>query len=94
MIDLATLTGAIVIALGHEHAGMYSDNDDLAWELGMAGGAEGETVWRMPLGAGYDKLIKSKFADMRNIGGRAAGSITAAQFPQAVCQGWRQMGPP
>ena len=80
MVDLATLTGAIVIALGHEHAGMYSDSDDLAWELGMAGGAEGETVWRMPLGAGYDKLIKSKFADMRNIGGRAAGSVTAAQF--------------
>ncbi len=80
MVDLATLTGAIVISLGHEHAGMFTDSDTLAWELGMAGEAEGETVWRLPLGETYDKLIKSKFADMRNVGGRAAGSITAAQF--------------
>ena len=80
MIDLATLTGAIVIALGHEHAGMFTDDDSLAKELKKAGNAEGESVWRLPLGDPYDRLLKSKFADMRNIGGRAAGSITAAQF--------------
>lgn len=80
VVDLATLTGAIVISLGHHHAGLFSNSDDLAEELTKAGLAEGERVWRMPLGSEYDSLIKSKFADMRNIGGRAAGSITAAQF--------------
>jgi len=80
MVDLATLTGAIVIALGHEHAGMYTTDDKMAAELSKAGEAEGDTVWRMPLGENYDKLLKSKFADMRNIGGRAGGSVTAAQF--------------
>lgn len=80
MIDLATLTGAIVIALGHEHAGMFTDDDSLAKELKHAGREEGENVWRLPLGDVYDRLLKSKFADMRNIGGRAAGSITAAHF--------------
>ncbi len=82
MVDLATLTGAIIISLGHEHAGLFTNSDKLARELATAGEAEGETVWRLPLGEPYDKLLKSKFADMRNIGGRAAGSITAAQFLQ------------
>ncbi|MEO1028592.1 MAG: leucyl aminopeptidase [Pseudomonadota bacterium] len=80
IVDLATLTGAIVIALGHEHAGMFTDNDELAKSLKKAGRASGESVWRMPLGDAYDKLLKSQFADMRNIGGRPAGSVTAAQF--------------
>lgn len=82
MIDLATLTGAIIIALGHEHAGLFSNNDELSSRLLAAGEATGERVWRMPLAAEYDKLIDSKFADMKNTGGRAGGSITAAQFLQ------------
>ena len=80
MVDLATLTGAIVMALGHHHAGLFTGSDDLADELSKAGMTEGERVWRLPMGPEYDSLLKSKFADMRNIGGRAAGSITAAQF--------------
>jgi leucyl aminopeptidase len=80
VVDLATLTGAIVISLGHHHAGLFTNSDDLAEELTKAGLAEGERVWRLPMGPEYDALIKSKFADMRNIGGRAGGSITAAQF--------------
>lgn len=80
IVDLATLTGAIVISLGHHHAGLFTNSDDLADELTKAGLAEGERVWRLPMGSEYDSLIKSKFADMRNVGGRAAGSITAAQF--------------
>ena len=82
IIDLATLTGAIMVALGHEVAGLFSNNDELAQRLAAAGEASGEKVWRMPLGAGYDKLIDSKFADMKNAGGRNGGSITAAQFLQ------------
>jgi leucyl aminopeptidase len=80
MIDLATLTGAILVALGQEHAGLFSNDDELAARLSAAGAATGEAVWRMPLGSAYDKLIDSKFADMKNTGGRNAGSITAAQF--------------
>lgn len=80
IVDLATLTGAIVIALGHEYAGLFSTDDSLAQELAAAGEISGEGVWRFPLGKRYDNMLKSKFADMRNIGGRAAGSITAAQF--------------
>ena len=80
MIDLATLTGAIMVALGKEYAGMFSNNDELANRLYAVGQASGEKVWRMPLGAAYDKLIDSKFADMKNTGGRYGGSITAAQF--------------
>lgn len=80
IVDLATLTGAIVIGLGHHHAGLFTNDDDVAAALTEAGLAEGERVWRMPLGSEYDRQLKSKFADMRNIGGRAAGSITAAQF--------------
>ncbi|WP_372424132.1 leucyl aminopeptidase [Salinarimonas chemoclinalis] len=81
MIDLATLTGAILVALGNEHAGLFSNDDALAERLVAAGEATGETVWRMPLGPAYDKMIDSKVADMKNVGGgRNAGSITAAQF--------------
>jgi leucyl aminopeptidase len=82
MINLATLTGAIIVALGQEYAGMFSNNDKLVERLTKAGEATGERVWRMPLGPEYDKLIDSKFADMKNTGGRWAGSITAAQLLQ------------
>jgi leucyl aminopeptidase len=80
MVNLATLTGAIIVALGQENAGLFSNDDDLAERLAAAGRATGEGVWRMPLSAGYDKIIDSKFADVKNSGGRHAGSITAAQF--------------
>jgi leucyl aminopeptidase len=80
MIDLATLTGAINVALGQDHAGLFSNNDELAARLTAAGLATGEKVWRMPMGPAYDKLIESRFADIKNSGGRPAGSITAAQF--------------
>ncbi len=82
MIDLATLTGAILVALAHEHAGLFTNNDALSEKLHAAGKETGEKVWRLPLGPTYDKLIDSKFADMKNTGGRHAGSITAAQFLQ------------
>jgi leucyl aminopeptidase len=82
VIDLATLTGAIMVALGGEHAGLFSNNDQLSDRLAKAGKESGEPVWRLPLGPGYDKLIKSKIADMKNIGGPNAGSIAAAQFLQ------------
>ncbi|WP_159999611.1 leucyl aminopeptidase [Roseomonas sp. 18066] len=83
MIDLATLTGAIIVALGHEHAGLFANDDTLAQQLAAAGAATGEAVWRMPLGEAYDKQIKSDIADMKNVGGgRPGGSITAAQFIQ------------
>jgi leucyl aminopeptidase len=80
MLDLATLTGAVIVALGHHFAGMYATDDDLATALSAAGTATGERVWRMPLAAEYDKQIDSKFADVRNSAGRDAGSVTAAQF--------------
>lgn len=80
MIDLATLTGAVIIALGHQHAGLFASDDALATAISAAGDATGELVWRLPLGADYDKLIDSKFADMKNTGGRPAGAITGAQF--------------
>ncbi len=83
VIDLATLTGAIVVALGNEYAGLFANDDKLAKLLMDAGEATGEGVWRMPLGEEYDKLIDSPAADIKNIGGgRAGGSITAAQFLQ------------
>jgi len=82
MIDLATLTGAIIVALGHEYAGMFANDDRLAERLAKAGEATGEKVWRMPLAPEYDKLIDSKFADVKNTGGRMGGAITAAQFIQ------------
>jgi leucyl aminopeptidase len=81
MVDLATLTGAIIVALGQEYAGMFSNNDQLADRLLKAGLETGELVWRMPLAPEYDKMIDSKFADMKNTGGsRWGGAITAAQF--------------
>ena len=80
MVDLATLTGAILVALGQHHAGLFSNDDAVSEGLARAGEATGEKVWRMPMGPEYDKMIDSKFADMKNIGGRNAGSITAAQF--------------
>ena len=83
MIDLATLTGAIIVALGQEYAGLFSNDDKLAERLTSAGQATGELVWRMPLAKEYDKMIDSKFADMKNTGGsRWGGAITAAQFIQ------------
>ena len=82
MINLATLTGAIVVALGQEYAGLFANDDKLADRLTKSGEATGERVWRMPLGSEYDKMINSKFADMKNTGGRWAGSITAAQLLQ------------
>lgn len=80
IVDLATLTGAIMVALEEEHAGLFSNNDDLAKKLLSSGQITGEKLWLMPLSEEYDRLIDSKFADMRNSSGRLAGSITAAQF--------------
>ncbi len=82
MIDLATLTGAIIISLGHEYAGMFSNNDDLCKQLSSSGFASGDKLWRMPMGDSYDGLINSPIADMKNVGPREGGSITAAQFLQ------------
>jgi len=83
MVDLATLTGAVVVALGHHNAGLFTNDDELAARLTEAGKAVGEAVWRLPLADAYDRDIDSDAADVKNIGGgRAAGSITAAQFLQ------------
>nr|WP_244395951.1 leucyl aminopeptidase [Beijerinckia indica] len=87
IIDLATLTGAILVALGQDHAGLFSNNDELSENLLDAGKVTGEKLWRLPLGPAYDKMIDSKFADMKNTGGRHAGSITAAQFLQRFVNG-------
>jgi leucyl aminopeptidase len=80
VINLATLTGAIMVALGKDYAGMFSNDDQLAQDLAAASKATGEKVWRMPLDKCFDKLIESRFADMKNIGGRWAGACTAAAF--------------
>ena len=80
LVDLATLTGAMVISLGHEYGGMFSNDDTLAAQLDSAGKATGDKLWRMPMGDAYDKLINTPIADMKNVGPREAGSITAAQF--------------
>lgn len=82
VIDLATLTGAVIMALGHEHTGLFSNNDTLADAILNAGKKTGETAWRLPLGDAYDRLIKSDIADMKNIGDGTAGSITGAVFLQ------------
>lgn len=82
MVNLATLTGAIMVALGQQHAGLFSNNDELSGQLTKAGLSTGERLWRMPMGPDYDKLIDTPNADMKNIGGRYGGSITAAQFLQ------------
>ena len=80
IVDLATLTGAMIVALGHENGGMFANDDTLADTLLAAGKATGDTLWRFPLSPAYDKLIDSPIADMKNVGPRGAGSITAAQF--------------
>ncbi|MEL6168173.1 MAG: leucyl aminopeptidase [Pseudomonadota bacterium] len=80
MVDLATLTGAIIIGLGHENAGVFSNDDAFCGAFLKAAETTGEGAWRMPLGPAYDKQLKSRIADMKNVGGRPAGSITAAQF--------------
>jgi leucyl aminopeptidase len=87
MVDLATLTGAIIIALGHDYAGLFSNDDALSNALLAAGTAEGEALWRMPLPPAYDKQLDSLAADMKNIGGRPGGSITAALFIQRFVNG-------
>ncbi|MEM7690185.1 MAG: leucyl aminopeptidase [Pseudomonadota bacterium] len=80
IVDFATLTGAMIIALGHDHAGVFSNDDTLADQLVSAGKATGDKLWRLPIGPAYDKLIDSPIADIKNVGPRPAGSITAAQF--------------
>ena len=82
IVDLATLTGAMIISLGNEYGGMFANDDTLASQLSAAGLTSGDKLWRMPLGANYDKLIDSPIADIKNVGPREAGSITAAQFIQ------------
>ena len=80
VIDLATLTGAVIVALGHHNAGVFSNNNDLCENFLRSAQLEGEGAWRLPLGPDYQKLLKSRIADIANVGGRAAGAITAAQF--------------
>ena len=87
MVDLATLTGAIIVGLGHEYAGLFSNDDALAERLGKAGLQTGERVWRMPLCEAYDKELRSEIADMKNVTGRPGSSITAAQFLQRFVNG-------
>ncbi len=87
MVELSTLTGAIIVALGHERAGLFCNDTELSNRLRAAGSGIGEKLWRMPLGPKYDKLIDSEIADMKNVGGgRDGGSITAAQFLQRFVQ--------
>jgi leucyl aminopeptidase len=80
IIDLATLTGAILISLGHEFGGLFTPEDDLAAQLMAAADSSGDRLWRQPLGEAFDRLIDSPIADMKNVGPREGGSITAAQF--------------
>jgi len=87
MINLATLTGAILVALGKEYGGMFSNSDDLSAQLAAAGEACDEKLWRMPMGKAYDKMLKSHIADMKNIGGAYGGSITAACFLERFVEG-------
>ena len=82
VIDLATLTGAIIVSLGHEFGGLFTPDDDLAAKLLAAGSSSGDKLWRQPLSDSFDKLIDSPIADMKNVGPREGGSITAAQFIQ------------
>jgi leucyl aminopeptidase len=82
IVDLATLTGAMIISLGFEYGGLFSNDDGLAQKLTEAGRASGDRLWRMPLGDAFDKLIDSPIADIKNVGPREGGSITAAQFIQ------------
>ena len=80
IVDFATLTGAIIVSLGHEHGGLFANDDNLADKLLDAGKTSGDKMWRLPIGPAYDKLIDSPIADIKNVGPRMAGSITAAQF--------------
>jgi leucyl aminopeptidase len=80
LIDLATLTGAILVSLGHEFAGLFSNDEQLAGKLMQASDESGDKLWRMPLGDSFDRLLDSPIADMKNVGPREGGSITAAQF--------------
>ena len=82
IVDLATLTGAMIVSLGNEMGGLFANDDDLADQLLAAGKASGDQLWRFPLSPAYDKLIESQIADMKNVGPRGGGSITAAQFIQ------------
>jgi len=82
VVDIATLTGACVIALGHHRSGLFSPDDALATELLAAGEQAQDPAWRLPLDEEYDEALKSHYADMGNVGGRAGGSITAAKFLQ------------
>jgi leucyl aminopeptidase len=82
MVDLATLTGAIIVGLGHEHAGLFSNDDELATRLTDTGLVTREKLWRMPMGTAYDKQLKSDIADMKHVTGRPGSSITAACFLQ------------
>jgi leucyl aminopeptidase len=82
MINLATLTGAIIVALGHEFTGVFSNDDDLCADFLKAAAAEGEGAWRMPMSEAFDAKLKSRIADMMNVGGRDGGASTAAQFLQ------------
>jgi leucyl aminopeptidase len=82
IVDLATLTGAIIATLANEYAGIFSNDDDLAEKLTAAGKTSGDKLWRLPMGSTYDKMIESPIADMKNVGSRFGGSITAAQFLQ------------
>ena len=85
IIDLATLTGAILVALGKEYAGLFSNNDRLAKRLLKAGETSGEKLWRMPLGKAYDKLIDSRIADMKNTGGRLGWFHHRRAIPATLC---------
>ncbi|MGE0799245.1 MAG: leucyl aminopeptidase [Lautropia sp.] len=89
VIDIATLTGACVIALGHHHAGLFSPEDALADRLGTAGRDAGDTCWRMPLDEAYQEALRSPFADMANVGGRAGGAITAACYLARFTKAYR-----
>ena len=95
IVDLATLTGAILISLGHEYGGLFSNDDDLADQLlERRPGDRGDKLWRLPLAEAYDKLIDSPIADMKNVGPREGGSITAAQFIQRFVDERRRLGAP
>jgi len=80
IVDLATLTGAILVSLAHEFAGLFTPDDELASKLMKAAEESGDKLWRMPLGEPFDRMIDSDIADMKNVGPREGGSITAAQF--------------
>jgi leucyl aminopeptidase len=87
MVNLATLTGAIIVSLGHEYAGLFSNDDELSNRLIEAGQGCGEKLWRQPLHENYDKQLRSEIADMKNIGGRQGGAIIGAQFLQRFVEG-------